>query len=313
MRLTICAEGFPSLLRDSYLRIKALLRLITPEKVSDADSVARHYNELDQFYREVWGEHVHHGYWETGRESPDEAVEKLIDVLLSKLTLPDQADVCDVGCGYGGTSRYLARKYQYRVTGVTVSQSQWQYATDQRTEGEWPRFLLQNWLHNELESEAFDLVVSIECFSHIPDKQRYFDEIARVLKPGGQAAITVWLANPDASKWAVRHLLRPICQEGRLPGMASAAECEEMISQAGLQLVSFEDASRRVAKTWTICARRLAYKLATKSKYVRTLLDRSNQNRVFALTLLRIMYAYWTGAMQYGLFVLQKPTSAESP
>ena len=283
--------------------------MITPEKILDADSVARHYNELDQFYREVWGEHVHHGYWETGRESPAQAVQKLIDVMLGKLTLPSQADVCDVGCGYGATSRYLAQKYGYRVTGVTVSQSQWQYATEQRIEGGSPRFLLQNWLQNELDSESFDLVISIECFSHISDKQRFFDEIARVLKPGGQAAIAVWLANPAASSWAVRHLLRPICEEGRLPGMASADECREMISQAGLELVSFEEASRRVAKTWTICARRLAFKLVTQSKYVRTLLDRTTSNRVFALTLLRILYAYRTGAMQYGLFVIRKPTA----
>lgn len=287
--------------------INGSLSLITPDEISDADGVARHYNELDQFYREVWGEHVHHGYWETGRESPEQAVEKLIDVLLGKLTLPADADVCDIGCGYGATSRYLRKKYQFRVTGVTVSQAQWDYATDQSADSEWPKFLLQNWLENELESDAYDLAVSIECFSHIVDKQRYFDEIARVLKPGGQAAIAVWLANPKASSWAVRHLLKPICQEGRLPSMATTPECEEMIARAGLQLVSFEDASRRVSKTWSICAWRLASKIATRRKYLWTLLDASTQNRIFALTLFRIMYAYWTGAMQYGLFAIRKP------
>ena len=28
-------------------------------------AVAAHYDELDPFYREIWGEHVHHGYWAT--------------------------------------------------------------------------------------------------------------------------------------------------------------------------------------------------------------------------------------------------------
>ena len=32
--------------------------------------VAVHYDTLDQFYREIWGEHVHHGYWRTGHEIP---------------------------------------------------------------------------------------------------------------------------------------------------------------------------------------------------------------------------------------------------
>ena len=31
------------------------------------EDVARHYDQLDRFYRELWGEHVHHGFWATGR------------------------------------------------------------------------------------------------------------------------------------------------------------------------------------------------------------------------------------------------------
>ncbi len=285
--------------------------MITPDEISDADEVARHYNELDQFYREVWGEHVHHGYWQSGQESPTEAVEQLIEKLLNKLSLPAEADVCDVGCGYGATSRYIRKHYHFRVTGLTVSKSQWDYAVNQPSDSAWPKYLLQDWLQNSLEPEAFDLVVSIECFSHVQDKQKYFDEIARVLKPGGQAGLAIWLANAQASPWAIRHLLKPICQEGRLPGMATMLECEEMISQSGLQLVSFEDVSRRVSKTWTICARRLASKIVMNHHYRRTLLDPSTRNRIFALTLFRILFAYWTGAMQYGLFAIRKPLSSE--
>lgn len=299
-------------LKNRSLLSNGIAFLITSEQFSGADDVAQHYNELDQFYREVWGEHVHHGYWQTGRETPEQAVEKLIEVLLGKVTLPEIADVCDVGCGYGATSRYLQSKYQFQVTGVTVSQSQWEYAVQQTPESAWPKFLLQDWLQNQLKSESFDLVVSIECFSHIEDKQKYFDEIARVLKPGGQATIAIWLANPEAGPWAVRHLLRPICQEGRLPSMATHLECEAMISQAGLQLLSLEDASRHVSKTWTICARRLATKIVTRSKYRQTLLDASTRNRIFALTLFRILLAYWTGAMQYGIFAIRKPPLCES-
>ena len=42
--------------------------------------VAGHYDELDAVYREIWGEHVHHGLWRTGRESVAEATHALADL-----------------------------------------------------------------------------------------------------------------------------------------------------------------------------------------------------------------------------------------
>ena len=43
--------------------------MIVPRDPQSAAAVADHYDELDPFYREIWGEHVHHGYWATGRET----------------------------------------------------------------------------------------------------------------------------------------------------------------------------------------------------------------------------------------------------
>ena len=42
--------------------------MIVPRRAMATSDVADHYDELDVFYREVWGEHVHHGLWRTGRE-----------------------------------------------------------------------------------------------------------------------------------------------------------------------------------------------------------------------------------------------------
>jgi tocopherol O-methyltransferase len=52
--------------------------MITPKTIQTTAAVAAHYDELDGFYREIWGDHVHHGYWTTGRESAAEATEALI-------------------------------------------------------------------------------------------------------------------------------------------------------------------------------------------------------------------------------------------
>ena len=42
---------------------------MSTDYVPTIDGAASHYDDLDQFYREIWGEHVHHGVWFTGKES----------------------------------------------------------------------------------------------------------------------------------------------------------------------------------------------------------------------------------------------------
>ena len=281
--------------------------MITPNSEQTVESVGRHYDDLDDYYRDIWGEHVHHGLWTSGKESPEEACEQLIRLVADAAGIGDGSLVCDVGCGYGGTSRFLANIYQAQVTGLTVSQAQFQYASEQTNGDGNPSYLLRNWEENGFDEASFDSVVSIECLAHVPDKQKYFDEVSRVLKPGGRAAILAWLADATPKRWEVRHLLEPICREGRLPGMGSQQEYQQMIEQAGLRLERYEELARKVRKTWWICARRLLGKLCTSPRYMKALFDSNNGNRIFVVTLFRILAAYYSGAMEYGLFVLEKP------
>ncbi len=87
----------------------------------DPADVAAHYDELDGFYREFWGEHVHHGVWITGRETPQEATRRLVSLVAEQAVVRDGSDVCDVGCGYGATARMLVADYGARVTALTIS------------------------------------------------------------------------------------------------------------------------------------------------------------------------------------------------
>jgi tocopherol O-methyltransferase len=85
--------------------------VIVPNQPQTTPAVASHYDELDSFYREIWGEHVHHGYWATGQETATEAAVSLIELLADRLRLTSGLRVCDIGCGYGATARYLAAKH----------------------------------------------------------------------------------------------------------------------------------------------------------------------------------------------------------
>jgi len=200
--------------------------MIVPDAPQHVAAVADHYDELDAVYRELWGEHVHHGLWTTGREDPVAAVEALVDAVGDRLRLVPGEACVDIGCGYGATARRLAATRGVRVTGLTLSAEQARYAADHPAEG--VEVLVRDWLDNGLPDAWADAAWAIESSEHMLDKPGFFAEAHRVLSPGGRLVVCAWLADPDARDWQVRPLLEPICREGRLPSMGTREEYAAM-------------------------------------------------------------------------------------
>jgi tocopherol O-methyltransferase len=281
--------------------------MIEPDAPQDAVAVADHYDELDLIYRRVWGEHVHHGLWTTGRETPAEAVEALVDTVGERLHLQPGEACVDIGCGYGGTARRLAATREVGVIGVTLSAEQARHAATHPAPG--VEIRVRDWLESGLPGGSADAAWAIESSEHMVDKPAFFAEAHRVLAPGGRFVVCAWLAETGASGWKVRHLLEPICREGRLPSMGTREEYAAMARDAGFEIVGYEDVSQRVARTWTICARRLARALVVDREIRR--IGLAARNRIFALSFPRLIVAYRIGAMRYGIFTLVKLDPAQ--
>jgi tocopherol O-methyltransferase len=266
--------------------------VIQPPVPASGAEVALHYDTLDPFYREIWGEHLHHGLFDAeGPGDPQEAAARLLALVADRAGIRPGVDVCDVGCGYGATARVLAEDYGARVTGLTISEAQWRHGQVAAAHLEGVELHLRDWMANGLAESSFDAVVAIESFSHMPCPRRFFQEIARVLRPGGRFVVCAWLSAPEPGRLASRHLLQAICREGRLARLATVDEVRALVREAGLEMGAVEDLTRRVAPTWTVSAGRMAAGILTRRDYRRFLLRSGAGDRVFALTVFRIRLA----------------------
>jgi MPBQ/MSBQ methyltransferase len=189
-------------------------------------SVAAAYDRWtdDRLLERLWGEHVHLGHYgdPPGPRDFRGAKAAFVHELVrwSGLDrLPPGSRVLDVGCGIGGSARILARDYGFEVLGISISPGQIARARE-LTPADLPgcRFAVMDALALELPDGGpeggFDAVWSVEAGPHMPDKQRYADEMLRVLRPGGCLAVADWnRRDPTVApmnrleRWVMRQLL----------------------------------------------------------------------------------------------------------
>ena len=105
--------------------------------------------------------------------------------------------VLDVGCGIGGTTRFLADRFGCDVTGVDLTQSFCDVAAllSERV-GIKAAFRQGDALDLPFEDASFDVVWTEHAQMNIADKARFYGEIRRVLKPRGQFAFHDVFAGP---------------------------------------------------------------------------------------------------------------------
>ena len=280
--------------------------MISSQSSYDPEAVSDHYNELDPFYRELWGEHVHHGLWSGEGETADAAVKRMVDAVAEKAQIRPGDEVIDIGCGYGAPARQLVQQYGAKVTGITISPVQLAYAEKLSPNGN-PQYLLTNWLTASLPASSCEAAIAIESLEHMPDREEFFRKAFHVLRVGGRFVVCAWLCREAPSSIETDWLLRPVCDEGEVPHLSTSTELIHTAEAVGFAVVDSRDCTREVSKTWGIILRRLAKQLLTDSRYRAFLLDRQRRNRIFALTVLRIWVAYKTGTMRYGIFTFQRP------
>jgi tocopherol O-methyltransferase len=222
-------------------------------------AVEKYYDRTIELYENLWGEHVHHGYWESGESPADDgadrhtATTRLVRKLAEFAGVPAGARVLDVGCGIGGPALYLAGEHGCTIEGVTLSAAQAARAGEKAQAAglaDRARFHQLDALHTGYPDDSFDLVWALEVLEHIPDRAAFYREALRMLRPGGRLAVATWCLRDGASTPAEDDLLTRIREYQVTPGLISIEAHEAMCRAAGFADVRTLDWSRNVANSW---------------------------------------------------------------
>lgn len=262
--------------------------------------IIEHYDFASPYYRELWGEHLHHGYWKTGTETKEDAQLALTIHLAQTAGVRHGAEILDVGCGFGGSSIYLANNYQAFVTGLTISPVQAAIAQEAaKNSRASSQFVVMDADYIALRGK-FDVIWSIEAISHFARKTWFFSQAAKMLKPGGTLALIDWFTREDLCAAQRQAYIEPI-ELGMLVELRTIDDYVEMVEAAGLEVTHISDLSKRCSKTWDICvdliANRSLWRLASKNgvEFIRFLRSFSAMRRGFA-----------SGCFLYGMLVARQ-------
>lgn len=225
------------------------------------EGIAKFYDASTGLWENIWGDHLHHGYYRSGAppKSNRQAQEDMIEEVLSWADVQHVTHMADIGCGLGGSSRHIARKYpQSTAQGITLSSYQAQRGNEiskQQNLGDRVALQVADALHQPFADASFDLVWSLESGEHMPDKRKFVSELVRVAMPGGKIIIVTWchrVLQPGESALQPQEqaLLQRINDAYYLPDWCSIEDYKKLFEEFGMHDIKIDDWSQQVAPFW---------------------------------------------------------------
>src|SRR5690606_27200566 len=204
-------------------------------------NIAHHYDLGNEFYRRWLDETMTYSsaLFESEAEDLMTAQRRKYTSVLDRMGATSDAHILEIGCGWGGFAEFAARERGARVTGLTISQAQHDFAKQRIFEAglnERVEIVMRDYRD---ERGSYDGIASIEMFEAVGEKYwpAYFDTVRGRLKPGAQATIQV-ITVSDALfptyRRTVDFIQKYIFPGGMLP---SPGALTAQIERAGLGLV----------------------------------------------------------------------------
>jgi cyclopropane-fatty-acyl-phospholipid synthase len=232
-------DGFPG---QGLVRMFEKLRfwMQRNHKSQARKNISYHYDLGNEFYG-LWLDDTmtySSALFETGQESHEAAQTAKYKSMVDQMGVKEGDHVLEIGCGWGGFAEYAAKERGLKVTGLTISQEQFNYA-EERIEkagiSDLVEFKLQDYRD---EKGTYDGIASIEMFEAVGEKYWpiYFETVRERLKPGANA--TLQIITVDDRRWDIYKNSVDFIQKYIFPGgmLPSPKALRQQVVKAGLEV-----------------------------------------------------------------------------
>lgn len=220
----------------------------------EATNTARDYynsDDADNFYFNVWGgEDIHIGLYQSDEEPIRDASRRTVEHMVSKLNLSKDSKVLDVGAGYGGSMRYIAKRFGCHCVALNLSEIENERDREMNKEQGLDHLIDvvdASFEKIDFPDNTFDVVWSQDAILHSDNRDRVLAEVARVLKPGGEFIMT----DPMQDDSCPEGVLDPILNRIHLNSLGSPGFYLETAKKSGLQDLGFEDHTQQLPRHYS--------------------------------------------------------------
>ena len=249
-------DGFLGLkIARAYERFRFWLQ--SNSKSQARKNISYHYDLGNDFYK-LWLDDTmtySSALFQTGQESLEAAQIAKYASMVDQMGAQPGDHVLEIGCGWGGFAEYAARERGLKVTGLTISREQHDYAVDRIARAglsDQVEIKMQDYRD---ETGLYDGIASIEMFEAVGEKYWpvYFKTLRDRLKPGKQA--TLQIITVQHPRWQIYRNTVDFIQKYIFPGgmLPSPVVLREEVRKAGLEVagsIEFGESYSQTLRRW---------------------------------------------------------------
>ena len=196
-------------------KIKGTFRYLTNfnKIVKSKENVAHHYDISEKLYDLFLDENRQYScaYFKNDNDTLEQAQNNKIHHIIKKLNIQPNQKVLDIGSGWGTLALAIAKETKASVTGITLSENQFEYSKNKAKEMNLSNQVDFKLVDYRQLNEKFDRIVSVGMFEHVGRKfyKTYFNTVFKLLNEKGIALIhTIGSSMPprDPQPWITKYI-----------------------------------------------------------------------------------------------------------